>query len=84
MSPRSSVWGCLQVLLIVANVGTAVVLFPIIKRQSETGAIGYVSARIIEAVFIAIGLVSILAILFLREECPTSRTPPSASSSWRI
>ncbi len=60
-----------EVLLIVANVGTAVVLFPIIKRQSETGAIGYVSARIIEAVFIAIGLVSILAILFLREDSPS-------------
>jgi len=60
-----------EVLLIVANVGTAVVLFPIIKRQSETGAIGYVSARIVEGIFIAIGIVSILGILFLREETPS-------------
>ena len=59
-----------EVFLIVANVGTAVVLYPIIKRQSETGAIGYVSARIVEGIFIAIGLVSILAILFLREDDP--------------
>ena len=64
-----------EVLLIVANVGTATVLFPIIKRQSETGAISYVSARIVEAIFIAIGLVSILAILFLREDSPAIGDP---------
>lgn len=59
-----------EVLLIIANVGTAVVIFPILKRFSETGAIAYVSARLVEAIFIAMGLVAILAILFLREETP--------------
>jgi len=59
-----------EVLLIVANVGTATVLYRIIKRQSETGAISYVSARIVEGIFIGIGVIAILTFLFLREESP--------------
>ena len=57
----------LEVLLIIANVGTAVVLFPILKRQSETLALGYVTARLVECTFIAIGIVSLLAIMTLRQ-----------------
>ena len=58
----------LEVLLIVANVGTAVVLFPILKRQSEPLALGYVSARLVECTFIAIGIVSLLSVLTLRQD----------------
>jgi uncharacterized protein DUF4386 len=58
----------LEVLLIVANVGTAVVLFPILKRQSEGLALGYVTARLVECTFIAIGIVSILGVVTLRQD----------------
>jgi hypothetical protein len=58
----------LEVILIVANVGTAVVLFPILKRQSEPLALGYVSARLVECTFIAIGIVSLLAVVTLRQD----------------
>jgi Domain of unknown function (DUF4386) len=58
----------LEVLLIVANVGTAVVLFPILKRQNEALALGYVSARLMESTFIAIGIVSVLAVVTLRQD----------------
>ena len=58
----------LEVLLIVANVGTAVVLFPILKRQSEPLALGYVTARLVECTFIAIGIVSLLAVVTLRQD----------------
>ncbi|HTG46439.1 MAG TPA: DUF4386 domain-containing protein [Actinomycetota bacterium] len=64
-----------EVLLIIANVGTAVVIFPILKRFSETGPIAYVSARLVEAMFIAIGIISILTILFLRDATPRITDP---------
>ena len=58
----------LEVLLIIANVGTAVVLFPILKRQNEALALGYVGARLVECTFIAIGIVSLLAVVTLRQD----------------
>jgi Domain of unknown function (DUF4386) len=65
---RVALGALLEVLLIIANVGTAVVLFPILKRQNEPLALGYVTARIIESTFIAIGIVSLLSILTLRQD----------------
>jgi hypothetical protein len=58
----------LEVFLIIANVGTAVVVYPILKRQSEIGAVGYVGARLVEGIFIAIGIISLLTFLFMRQE----------------
>ena len=55
--------GILEFLLIIANIGTAVVLYPIVKRQSETVALGYVTARIMESSFILVGLISIISVL---------------------
>lgn len=58
----------LELLLIIANVGTAVVLYPILKRQNEGLALGYVTARLVECTLIAIGLVSVLAVVSLRQD----------------
>ena len=58
----------LELLLIVANIGTAVVIFPIVRRQSEELALGYVTARIFECTFILVGIVSMLAIITLRRQ----------------
>jgi hypothetical protein len=58
----------LEVLLIIANVGTAVALFPILKWQNEGLALGYVTARLVECTFIAIGIVSLLAVVTLRQD----------------
>jgi hypothetical protein len=38
----------LELLLIVANIGTAVVIYPILKRQNHVLSLGYVTARIVE------------------------------------
>ncbi len=60
----------LEFFLIVTNVGTAVVLYPIAKRQNQALAIGYVAARIIECVFIAAGMIFILGVISLRQDSP--------------
>jgi hypothetical protein len=58
----------LELLLIIANIGTAVVIVPIVRRHSEELAIGYVTARIFECTFILVGIVSILGIVTLRNQ----------------
>ncbi len=58
----------LEMILIVANIGSAVVLFPLLKRQNEGLALGYVTARIVESGFIAVGLLSLLAVVTLRQD----------------
>jgi hypothetical protein len=60
----------LEFLLVLANVATAVVLYPIAKRQNEYLAIGYVGARIIESVFIAAGVIFMLGVVSLRMDSP--------------
>jgi hypothetical protein len=65
---RVALGALLEILLIVANIGSAVVLFPVLKRQNEALALGYVTARIVESTFIAIGIVSLLAIVTLRQD----------------
>jgi hypothetical protein len=58
----------LELLLIIANIGTAVVLFPILRRQDEILALGYVTARVVECVFIAVGILAVLTIVTLGEQ----------------
>jgi hypothetical protein len=60
----------LELLLVLSNVGTAVVLYPIARRQNEFLAIGYVGARIIESVFIAAGIIFVLGVVSLRDNSP--------------
>jgi hypothetical protein len=67
----------LELLLIIANIGTAVVLFPILKRQSETLALGYVTARVVESAFIAVGILSVLAVVTLRQDLAGTGTDPA-------
>jgi len=65
----------LEAFLIIANVATAVVAYPVLKRESEIGAIGYVSARLVEAMFIAIGIVAALSFLLMRQDATAVSTP---------
>ncbi len=50
-----------------ACIGTAVALFPVVKRQSEALALGFVTTRMFEAAVIVIGVVSLLAVVTLRQ-----------------
>jgi hypothetical protein len=59
-----------EMILIFANIGTAVVPYSVHKRVSEPGAMAFVTARVMESVFIAVGIVSMLAISTLRQDAP--------------
>ncbi len=59
--------GFLDLLNALACIGTAVVLFPVVKRQNEAFALGFVTTRIFEAFVIVIGVVSLLAVVTLRQ-----------------
>jgi hypothetical protein len=54
--------------LVITNIGTAVVLFPILRHQDEGLALGYVTARVVECTFIVIGMVSVVSIVTLRQQ----------------
>jgi Domain of unknown function (DUF4386) len=67
----------LELILIIANIGTAVVLFPILKRQSESIALGFVTARLVESAFIAVGILSVLAVVTLRQDLAGAGSDPA-------
>ena len=58
----------LEVICALAIVGTAVALFPVVKRHNEGVALGYVGLRTLEAGIIAVGVVPLLAVVTLRQD----------------
>jgi len=63
----AALWaGFLEVIVALAGIGTAVTLFPIVRRQNESLALGFVMTRTLEAAMIFTGVVSILTLVNLR------------------
>ena len=60
-----------EVVLVIAVVGTAVVLYPVLRRHSPALALAYVAARILEAAIILLGTISLLTVLMLRQQQPS-------------
>lgn len=58
----------LELLLIISNIGTAVVIVPIMRRRFEDLSIGYVTARIVECTFILVGIVCMLGVATLQQQ----------------
>lgn len=56
-----------ELLLIAANLGSALALFPLVRRRHETLALGYIAGRVVESTFIAVGLLSVLALTDARD-----------------
>jgi hypothetical protein len=57
----------LEVIVALTGVGTAVALYPVIKRQNEGAALGFVGSRTLEGAAIVAGVVSLLSIVSLRQ-----------------
>ena len=73
-------WGCfLDLVNALACIGSAVALFSVVKRQHEGFALGFVTSRIVEAVFIVIGVVSLLSVVSLRQDLAGAAGTDSAS-----
>ena len=62
------VGGFLEVIVALAGIGTAVTLYPVVKRQNEGAALGFVAARVLEAAMIFTGVVSLLSLVTLRQD----------------
>jgi len=56
-----------EVILAISVIGTAVTLFPIVKKQNEGIALGYVAGRVVEALVIVVGIISLLSVVRLRQ-----------------
>jgi hypothetical protein len=66
-SDTGVLWGALsEVIVGLAGIGTAVLLYPVIKRASRTAALGLVTARALETSLIFVGVISMLSIITLR------------------
>ena len=57
-----------EVVVALAGIGTAVVLYRVARRQSETAALGFVASRIVEGGLIIVGVVSLLSLITLRDD----------------
>jgi hypothetical protein len=56
----------LEMIVALAGIGTAVALYPIVRRQGEARAVGFVASRVLEAATIYVGIVSLMSIVTLR------------------
>ena len=62
-------WGALaEMLLIVANIGSAVALYPVVRRRFPMTSLGFVTARVMESVFIGVGVLAVLTIVTMRQD----------------
>jgi uncharacterized protein DUF4386 len=57
-----------EIITAIGGIGTAVTLFPVLRRQSEGLALGYVALRVVESALITVGVCSLLAVVTLRQD----------------
>ena len=72
--------GCfLEVVVALAGIGTAATLFPVVRRQNEGMALGFVAARTLEAAMLFTGVASLLTLVTLRQDLGTATGADAAS-----
>ena len=68
LDARISMGALFEILLVIANIATAVVFFPVLKRVNESVALGYVASRTIESAMILTGVISLMSVITLRDD----------------
>ena len=62
-------WGCLlDSVNALTAVGSAVAVYAVVKRQNGSMALGFVTSRLVEAAVVMIGVVSLLAVVTMRQD----------------
>jgi Domain of unknown function (DUF4386) len=74
------IWGAFfEVLLVFTQIGTAITLFPILRKHHESMAVGTVCFRLLEATIVIIGIMSLLAIVTLNHSFLKEVNPDTSS-----
>ena len=68
LDARISLGALFEIFLAIANIATAVVFFPVLKRVNEAAALGYVALRTIESAVILMGVISLMTVITLRDD----------------
>jgi hypothetical protein len=74
----------LEMLCGITGIGTAVVLYPIVRRVDRTRAVGFVASRTLEAAVISVGIISMLAMVALRHDVAAGTDVASVTGSWHV
>ncbi len=69
----------MELILVVSAVGTATIMFPILRKYNDTIALWHVCFRFLEAIIITIGVISVLSLLTLSQEFIALGSPDTTS-----
>ncbi len=72
-----TVGALLEILTAICNIGTAIALYPLARRYAPRAALGYVALRIVESTIIVAGVVSVLAVVTLRQQFAGTGADPA-------
>ena len=79
-SDTGALWGgFLEVIVALAGIGTAITLYPVVKRQNEAMALGFVASRTLEAAMLFTGVASILSLVTLHQDLGTATGADTAT-----
>ncbi len=73
--------GLFEMLCALAGIGTAVAVYPVIRRQSEAASLGFVTTRIYEAAVMIIGVMALLAIVSIRQDGAAAGTDAASTTA---
>lgn len=65
----------MELLLVISAIGTAVGMFPFLRKYNESIALAHLCFRFMEAVLITVGIVSVLSLLTLSQEYVVTAAP---------
>lgn len=81
---RISMGALFEILLAICNIATAIVIYPLFKRVSETVSLGYVAVRTVESVMILTGVISLMSVMTFRADFLPGNDPHDLSMISRM